>query len=126
MTDPSKSEKLGDPPARQPPTIDELKRLLPAVCRKHGIVGVQLYGSVARGDAKAGSDVDLIIEFDRNRPSLGFFEYFDLQEDLAKATGTPVDVMTTEDYQRIGNPYLLISISDDKMTLLTKEEIDQG
>ena len=34
--------------------------------------------------------------------------------------------MTTEDYQRIGNPYLLISISDDKMTLLTKEEIDQG
>lgn len=123
MTDPSKSEKRGDLPARQPPTIDELKRLLLPACRKYGIVGVQLYGSVARGDAKAGSDVDLVIEFDRNRPSPGFFEYFDLQEDLAKVTGTPVDVMTTEDYQRIGNPYLLISIRDDILTLLTKEDL---
>jgi len=123
MIDPSKSEKPADPPARHPPTIDELKERLLPVCGKYGIVQVDLYGSVARGDAKAGSDVDLIVEFDRNKPSLGFFDYFDLQEDLAKATGTPVDVMTTEDYQRIGNPYLLISISDDRMTLLTKEDL---
>ena len=126
MTDPSESERPADLPDKHPPSIDELKRRLIPVCRKHGIVGVQLYGSVARGDAKAGSDVDLIVEVDPSRPSLGFDGYFDLQEDLAKAAGVPVDVMTTEDYQRIGNPYLLISISDDKMTLLAKEEIDQG
>lgn len=126
MTDPSESERPGDLPAKHPPSIDELKRRLIPVCRKHGIVGVQLYGSVARGDAKAGSDVDLIVELDRDRPGLGFLDFFDLQEDFEEAAGVPVDVMTTEDYQRIGNPYLLISISDDRLALLTKEDLSNG
>lgn len=126
MNDPSKPERQADLPAKHPPSIDELRRRLIPVCRKHGIVGVQLYGSVARGDAKAGSDVNLIVELGRDRPSLGFLDFFDLQEDLAEAAGVPVDVMTTEVYQRIGNPYLLISISDDKLTLLTKEDLSNG
>ena len=43
---------------------DTIKRLEAnrAMLRREGIVGVSIFGSVARGDAREDSDVDLLIE----------------------------------------------------------------
>lgn len=40
---------------------------LAAFCRRHGIRRLALYGSVARGTARADSDVDLLVEFVADR-----------------------------------------------------------
>jgi predicted nucleotidyltransferase len=37
-------------------------------------VSRSLFGSVARGEACAGSDIDVLVELDRERP-MGIFEY---------------------------------------------------
>ena len=39
-----------------------------AELRAEGLVHLRLFGSVARGDASAQSDVDLIADFDRSKP----------------------------------------------------------
>src|SRR5713226_8777093 len=42
--------------------------------RQLGVSHAAVFGSVARGEAKAGSDIDVLVELDQDRP-LGIFEY---------------------------------------------------
>ncbi|MFZ5587874.1 MAG: nucleotidyltransferase family protein [Thermodesulfobacteriota bacterium] len=44
--------------------VQALTRMRP-ILRRHGVVRAGLFGSAARGEAGADSDLDLLIEFDR-------------------------------------------------------------
>ena len=45
-----------------PYTIDEIKRRITPVAQKYSLAAVYLFGSYARGDATAESDVDLLVD----------------------------------------------------------------
>lgn len=70
--------------------MDTLRRHLPEI-RKFGVVRLAVFGSVARGDVRAGSDVDVLVEFDG--PTT-FDRYFDLKFFLEDLLGRPVDLVT--------------------------------
>ncbi len=61
---------------------DILRKLATAKAelKQHGVCRVRLFGSAARDDAGAASDVDLLVEFD-DRP-VGLFEMTRLQRRL--------------------------------------------
>ena len=42
--------------------------------RRLGVSHAAVFGSIARGEARAGSDIDVLVELDQDRP-LGIFEY---------------------------------------------------
>jgi hypothetical protein len=42
--------------------------------RRFGVSHASVFGSVARGEARAGSDVDVLVELDQDRP-MGIFDY---------------------------------------------------
>ena len=46
-----------------PPTVQELRKRLLSFCQKHPITKLEVFGSVADGTAKPGSDVDLMVTF---------------------------------------------------------------
>jgi len=79
---------------RPPPTIDELRALLRdhgADLHRHKVRALSVFGSVARGEAGAGSDVDVLVEFDESRnPTL--FDIIGLKHHLQDILGRPVDV----------------------------------
>jgi len=52
--------------------------------RAMGVSSLSLFGSVARGEATEGSDVDLLVEFDR---PVGLFHLFDVQYRLEEILG---------------------------------------
>jgi len=56
-----------------------------------GIVRLSLFGSVARGDASSGSDVDLVAEFDDSR-QFSLLDMVGLENRLADILGVPVDL----------------------------------
>lgn len=56
-----------------------------------GVRSLALFGSVARGEATAGSDVDLLVEFG---VPVGLFEYFAVKERLEEILGVRVDLVT--------------------------------
>ena len=56
-----------------------------------GIVHLRLHGSVARGEASAASDVDLIADFDATRP-LSLLDMVGLENRLADLLGVAVDL----------------------------------
>jgi len=85
------------PPKRQ----DVVKAILriEAGLRVEGVGHVDLFGSVARGDAKAGSDVDILIEA-KPGARIGLLEQAGLQEALAKAIGHKVDLVQRQDLRK--------------------------
>ncbi|MGH7294765.1 MAG: nucleotidyltransferase family protein [Polyangiaceae bacterium] len=66
---------------------------LAALCRRHGVRSLALFGSVLRDDFRAESDVDVLVEFESGRtPGLDFIA---LQEALAGLFGgRRVDLVT--------------------------------
>jgi hypothetical protein len=57
----------------------------------HGVRNVRVFGSVARGDARQDSDLDLLVEFEGER---SLFDRTRLILELERALGRRVDVIT--------------------------------
>lgn len=71
--------------------IEELKRRIIPVLRRYEVVRASFFGSLARGEAVKGSDVDILVEFagDKSLLDLG-----GLKVELEELLGTRVDVLT--------------------------------
>lgn len=70
-----------------------LRDYLPILAERFAVRSLALFGSVARDEATAESDIDLLVEFDR---PVGLFELFALQNELEALLGRPVDVGTVQ------------------------------
>ena len=58
-----------------------------------GVRSLSLFGSVARGEERPGSDIDILVEFERVG---GLFEFVRLKNYLEKTLGQPVDLVTPD------------------------------
>jgi predicted nucleotidyltransferase len=70
--------------------IETLRRHEPEL-RAAGIVHLRLFGSVARGEESAQSDVDLMADLDRSR-RLTLFDMARLEDQLSDLLGRKVDL----------------------------------
>lgn len=61
------------------------------LCATHGARNMRVFGSIARGDADARSDIDFLVEME---PGRSLFDLGGLQYDLERLLGRPVDVVT--------------------------------
>jgi predicted nucleotidyltransferase len=78
--------------------------------RARGITSLSLLGSIARGEAGPKSDIDLLIETDPTA-RFGFFELFELQEELEPLPGRPVPFA----FGSAMRPWLRQWIEDDRI-----------
>jgi predicted nucleotidyltransferase len=60
--------------------------------RARGVLHAGLFGSVARGEARPGSDLDILIEFDP-AAKIGVFKYAGIRRYIAGLFRNPVDVV---------------------------------
>ncbi len=67
-----------------------LRDLKPELERRFGLRRIGVFGSVARGEEGAGSDVDILVEL---AEPIGW-ELLDLQERLEEVLGRRVDLVT--------------------------------
>jgi len=71
--------------------IQQKKKEILAVARAHGLVNVRIFGSVARGEDTAQSDIDLLVDLEKGRTLLDLGgALMKLQELL----GRKVDIVT--------------------------------
>ena len=68
-----------------------------ALAAKHGASNVRLFGSVIRDEDRDGSDVDFLVDMQENR---SLFDLIGLQQDLEKAIGRKVDLLTPSGINR--------------------------
>lgn len=70
---------------------DEVKKKIISVLRRHGVVRAAIFGSFAKGISKAGSDLDILVEFEGEKSLLDLVA---LQLELEDVLGREVDVLT--------------------------------
>ena len=63
------------------------------ICKKYGINYLGVFGSVARGEERPESDIDLLVKFNKNN-KLGLFELGNLRKELESRFGRKVDLVT--------------------------------
>ena len=75
-----------------PNTILQNKRRdIIRIASSHGARNVRVFGSVARGQAKQGSDLDLLVQLD---PGYSLLDLIAIKQDLEDLLGCEVDVVT--------------------------------
>lgn len=86
--------------------LAELRQLKPELSRRYGVNRLALFGSFARDEAKAESDIDVVIEIDE--PDL--FTMVHIKEMFEKDFQRPVDVIH---YRPLMNRFLKSRIERD-------------
>jgi predicted nucleotidyltransferase len=85
------------------PLFGRRRAELEALCRRYGVLRLELFGSGAVGHDRQGeSDFDFLVEFDSLAPGTYADAYFGLREALEALTGRPVDLVVAS---AIKNPY---------------------
>ncbi|MGA8572994.1 MAG: nucleotidyltransferase family protein [Desulfobaccales bacterium] len=70
------------------------KERIAEFCRKHHIKKLAIFGSALRRDFREDSDIDVLVEFEKDRvPGLLFFA---MQDELSEILGRKVDLNTPE------------------------------
>jgi predicted nucleotidyltransferase len=75
--------RQGQLPGREK-IVDLLRERQDEIRERFSVKSLALFGSSARGDAHGGSDIDLLVEFDR---PVGFFKFCELEDFLSDVLG---------------------------------------
>ncbi len=95
MTSRSVADSPGFAEILDPPRLAE-------TCRRWKIAELDLFGSVARGEARPESDVDLLVTF-LPGADWGLLDHVAIEQDLAEVFGRRVDLVTRRAVERSGN-----------------------
>lgn len=75
---------------------------LRAICIRHGVQELALFGSVLRNDFGADSDVDVLVTFRPEIP-VDLFHLMDMEQELARLFGRRVDLVSRRAIERSRN-----------------------
>jgi uncharacterized protein len=78
-----------DPNLGIPDLLTPLRSQILAIAEQHGAYNVRVFGSVARGEARADSDVDFLVDF---LPQRNLLDRIALIQDLEELLGRKIDV----------------------------------
>jgi len=91
--------------------ITEIKRKTVPILKKNGVVKAGIFGSYAKGKARKGSDVDILVDIKDDISLIGFIG---IKLELEKALGKKVDLV---EYNTI-KPVLREKILKDQVKIL--------
>ena len=83
------------------PSLEEIRSKLAPFCRRHGVARLEVFGSVARGETRAGSDIDLLVTF-QPEVRLGW-DFFELEREIEDILGCEVDLLTRRSVEQDEN-----------------------
>ena len=84
-------------------TLDVLIHLKPELIKRFGVTRLALFGSTVRNEARADSDIDIVVAFDGPATSK---KYFGVQFLLEDELGRSVDLITEKALRPELKPYI--------------------
>jgi uncharacterized protein len=92
-------------------TLSDIKTTLaalkPELHERFGVSEIGVFGSWVRGEQKEGSDIDVLVDFDRK---VDLFDLMELQEYLEETFGRKVDVALRRSLRKYIGPYILAEV----------------
>ena len=75
-------------------SVHEIKNILQShkqeLNRQYGVTGIGIFGSYVRNEQGSGSDLDVLIEFEK---AIDLLTFVSLKNHLSDITGVPVDLV---------------------------------
>ena len=71
---------------------EKIRRRLPELREKYGVSSLKIFGSFVHGSQNQRSDVDLLVEFEENRP-LTLLQFIALEREIGVLVGRKVDLV---------------------------------
>ena len=71
--------------------MERLRAVQPKLKEEYGVGSLWVFGSYVHGEQKAGSDLDVLVEFER--PGMTLFKFIDLELALSESVGVRVDLV---------------------------------
>lgn len=94
--------------------IDKNRDKIKALCDKHKVARLFVFGSILTDNFKKTSDIDLLVDFSGIELYDYADNYFELKTSLEKLLKRPIDLL--ED-KAVKNPYLRKSIDSSKQII---------
>ena len=92
------------------PILEKYREEILDLAERHGARNVRVFGSLARGEGREGSDLDLLVTLGEGRSLL---DLVGLKQDLEDLVHRPVDVVT----ERALSPHLRASVLSEAILL---------
>lgn len=89
--------------------IQKLAQAKPELQRRFGVTRLALFGSTARDEARANSDVDVLVAFDGPASAA---RYFGVQFYLEDVLGCPIDLVTEKALRAELRPFIEAEVVD--------------
>jgi hypothetical protein len=70
--------------------IEEIRRKIVPMLKKHSVSKAGIFGSYARGEEKKKSDIDILIEINKN---ISLLDFIDLKLKLEEIIGKKIDLV---------------------------------
>ena len=90
-------------------TTQSIKKEVTPILKRRGVIKAALFGSVARGESKRNSDIDMLIKIKKNKSLLDIVR---LKLELEKKLGRKVDLV---EYSAIRPLFKDIILSEQKI-----------
>lgn len=91
--------------------IDKKTQILNALCKKHNVEKLYLFGSATNENYNNNSDIDFLVSFNNIELSQYFENYMTFKEKLGKLFKRNIDLV---EVQTLKNPILINSINKNK------------
>lgn len=107
------------------PVVARHAEAISALCRRHGVRRLDLFGSAARGGDfdPARSDIDLLVEYEPDHMPPSLADFLALRGELEALFGRRVDLAMSS---AIRNPYLRAEIDTERETLFFDRRFTQA
>lgn len=104
---------VNDPDSNDPPVEPIAARAIAEFCRRWGVARLWLFGSLAAGRARPGSDADVLVEF-LPQSATSTWDWPEMTDQLAAIFGRRVDLHSAG---ILRNPYRRESITASRRLL---------
>ena len=88
-------------------TVEEIREKAGPILEQHGVTYAAVFGSLARGEDRPESDVDILVRLGRPTGMVGFMQ---LIESLEECLHRKVDLVTEQSLNKYVRPYVLPSL----------------
>ena len=83
--------------------IEVIKEKSAPILKKYGIQSAAIFGSVARGEERPDSDIDILVRLGER---MGVYKFIGLQFELENTLGKKVDLISDKAINKYVKPYM--------------------
>ena len=84
-------------------TLSKIKEKISPILKKYGVKSAGVFGSIARGEDKPASDIDMVVSIEKK---ISVYEFISLKHELEDILGREVDLVSEDAINKYIRPYI--------------------